>query len=323
MRVSNILLLSSLLIAGACAQSDGSATGAVGGLCTPAADSSPVVTDAGGFTVTEAEWEAELLSIPARARARYENEKAKSDLADRVLLNKALFAKASETDLAGNNTVKIAARMAAEKAYITAFFGRLEEAAASDEAVKSYYEENIDRYSRPMVRLRHILVKDEALAKKLKKQISGGADFAELATLHTIDRSSKSKGGELDWSTQERYVPEFGAAAFALQGVGTVSEPVKTQFGFHIIKLLERREKQPIEEVRSGIERVLVRDSVRDFRNGVRDELGIGKAVRSRPDRARERNRAATGGAPAAAGGSKAAPQPRPVRVAPEKPTGK
>jgi parvulin-like peptidyl-prolyl isomerase len=125
--------------------------------------------------------------------------------------------------------------------------------------------------------LRHILVKEEALANDLKGQLTAGGDFEALAKEHSLDRSSKPKGGELNWATKERYVPAFAEVAFGLTAKGEVSAPVKTRFGFHIIELLERRDVQPLDDVRSGIERVLVRDAVRDHRTKRREDLGLGK----------------------------------------------
>ena len=251
-------------------------------ICEPPVDRSPVLKEAGEFKVTQAEWDAEVLAIPARARSRYESDKAKQNLTDRVLLNKALFEEARKAGVVDDPVVQRSARMAAEKAFIQAFFSELEKAAATDEKVKAYYEANLRRYSRSMVRLRHILVEEESEALSLKKQIDGGADFAALATEHSLDRGSKAKGGELNWATKDRYVPPFGEAAFAL-AVDQVSAPVKTRFGYHVIKLLGRRDLQPLADVRPEIERVLLRDAVRDFRNGVKEELGIGRGSSRTP----------------------------------------
>ena len=273
MRLSLLLSVLVLPLVGGCCSSSSSNSGT--NLVAPA-DTSEVIMEAGGFTVTQAEWDAELLSIPARARARYENDKAKQDLADRILLNKALFEDAKAAGVTNDAAVQHSAQMASEQAFIKAFFAKLEGSAATDEQVQAYYAENIDRYSRPMVRLRHILVKEEGLANDLMGQLKAGGDFAALAQEHSQDRASKPKGGELNWATKERYVPAFAEAAFGLSEPGLVAAPVKTRFGFHVIELLERRDVQPMEDVRTGIERVLVRDAVRDHRSKRREDLGLG-----------------------------------------------
>ena len=254
----------------------GTTTAASDTLCDAPSDTTEVIGEAGGFAVTQLEWDAELLTIPARARGRYDNDKGKKDIADRVLLNKALFAEAKSRGLMDDPKVRMSARLAAEKAFVGALLAQVEADAASDEAVQAYYDENQDRYSRPEVRARHILIKDEALATDVHGQIIGGGDFAALAREHSEDRGSKGKGGELPWATKDRWVPEFAEAAFSLEA-GQVSDPVKSKFGYHIIETLEKREMQPMDEVRPGIERILTRNAVRDFRDGVKKELGIGK----------------------------------------------
>ncbi len=89
------------------------------------------------------------------------------------------------------------------------------------------------------VRASHILVEDERLAKKLYDKISRGADFAGLAKKHSNCPSGK-KGGDLGFFRRGQMVPEFEQAAFAL-GVNGLSEPVKTQFGYHLIKVTAKR----------------------------------------------------------------------------------
>lgn len=89
------------------------------------------------------------------------------------------------------------------------------------------------------VKASHILVKTEKEANDLLAQINGGKDFAELARLHSQCPSGKS-GGDLGYFTKGRMVKEFEDAAFTL-GVGQVSKPVKTQFGYHIIKVTDKR----------------------------------------------------------------------------------
>ena len=278
MRFHVILLAVLALAVAACGGNgdSGTSTSGTDSLCAVPADTSEVIGQAGGFSVTQLEWDAELLTIPARARGRYDNDKGKKDIADRVLLNKALFAEAKSRGLLDDPEVRMSALLAAEKAFVGALLADVESKAASDEAVMAYYDENKDRYSRPEVHARHILVKDEALATDIHAQLTGGADFAALAREHSEDRGSKGKGGELPWATKDRWVPEFAEAAFG-QEAGQVSEPIKSKFGYHIIETLEKREMQPMDEVRPGIERILTRNAVRDFRDGIKKELGIGK----------------------------------------------
>jgi peptidyl-prolyl cis-trans isomerase D len=92
------------------------------------------------------------------------------------------------------------------------------------------------------VRARHILLPDLETALSMQAELAAGADFAELAELYSLDTTSAVQGGDLDWFTRGMMVPEFEEAAFSLP-VGQVSEPVQTQFGFHIIEVVDREER--------------------------------------------------------------------------------
>lgn len=133
----------------------------------------------------------------------------------------------------------------------------------SPQDVERYYNTNIDQYSTPeQVRASHILLrtegKDEAVVRKQAEEIlariRAGADFAALATRYSEDDATKAKGGDLDFFGRGRMVPEFDAVAFSLEP-GQVSDVVKTPYGFHIIKVVERRAAttRPLDEVRAQI----------------------------------------------------------------------
>jgi len=133
--------------------------------------------------------------------------------------------------------------------------------------IQRYYNDNIQQFSTPeRVRASHILLntggKDEAAVRKqaeeLLAKIKGGADFAALAKQFSEDPGSKDKGGDLDFFPRGQMVPEFEQAAFSLQP-GQVSELVKTQYGFHIIKVVDKQagSTQPLEAVRAQIQQTL------------------------------------------------------------------
>lgn len=242
--------------------------------CATGASSSAVVAKAGEFTVSRQEFDAELLSIPERARERYNNDKGRKSIAERILLNKALCKEAATQGVTNDATVQTAARLAAQKSYVAALTQKVQGGAVSDEAVQKYYEENKDKYAKPMVKARHILVKDEAEAKAVKTQLDGGADFAKLAEEKSTDPGSKKRGGDLGWFTKERMVPEFSEVAFNLEP-NKISDPVKSKFGWHVIQTNEKRDVQPLEEVRAGIERLLSSNSVKDYTDKIKGGLTV------------------------------------------------
>ena len=112
----------------------------------------------------------------------------------------------------------------------------LQAAEPTEEEAKSYYEENKERFSEPeKVAASHILVDTEEKAKEIKEKLDAGENFSELAQEHS-NCPSKENGGALGLFERGRMVPEFEEAAFTL-AVGEISEPVKTQFGYHIIQV--------------------------------------------------------------------------------------
>src|SRR5262249_14599021 len=129
--------------------------------------------------------------------------------------------------------------------------------------IEREYKNNEEQYSTPeQVRASHILLKTEgkddaavkAKAEDLLKQARAGADFAELAKKNSEDEASAKNGGDLDYFGKGRMVPEFDAAVFAMQP-GQISDLVKTQYGYHIIKLVDRKAAttRPLAEVRQQL----------------------------------------------------------------------
>jgi peptidyl-prolyl cis-trans isomerase C len=149
------------------------------------------------------------------------------------------------------------------------------DAAASEEEAHKLYDSLVGQLpEEPRVRARHILVETEDEAKEIRKQLDEGADFAEIAKEKSSDPGSGADGGDLGWFTAEQMVPEFSAAAFALEP-GEVSEPVKSDFGWHIIKVDEKRNKPGFDEVEDEIYDLLTRQRQRDIIMSLREGAKI------------------------------------------------
>lgn len=111
----------------------------------------------------------------------------------------------------------------------------------TDEEIKTYFDENKAEFdTEEEVDARHILVEDEKLAKDLVKKIKDGEDFEELAKEHSKDEGSAAMGGNLGFFPRGKMVPEFEEKAFSLK-VGEVSDPVKSDHGYHIIEVLDKK----------------------------------------------------------------------------------
>jgi foldase protein PrsA len=111
----------------------------------------------------------------------------------------------------------------------------------SDSDVKAYFDKNHALLDKPeQVRARHILVADEKTAQDVEAKLKAGGDFAALAKQYSTDPSTKDKGGELGFFGKGQMVPSFQAAAFAAT-VGSITAPVKSPFGYHIIQVEEKK----------------------------------------------------------------------------------
>lgn len=145
----------------------------------------------------------------------------------------------------------------------------------TDAELRAEYERTKDSYTgQESARAQHILIsaeapEQEAAAKakidQLHAQLVGGADFAELARSNSADPGSAARGGDLGWFSRGDMVAEFEERAFTLP-VGQLSEPFKTQYGYHVLKVNERRPAgtRPFEEVRADVERALIESRVSD-----------------------------------------------------------
>ncbi|WP_440879181.1 peptidylprolyl isomerase [Vibrio natriegens] len=148
----------------------------------------------------------------------------------------------------------------------------------SDEEVQKYYDEHLDKYSsEEQRRVAHILVEgdDEAKAQAILDELNNGAEFSTLAEEKSDDFGSAEIGGDLGWIERDVMDPAFEEAAFALENVGDVSELVKSDFGYHIIKLEELKDSvaKPFADVAAEIKQELVDQKAVDKFYELQNEL--------------------------------------------------
>lgn len=124
----------------------------------------------------------------------------------------------------------------------------LKDVKVSEEEVKKRYEEY-----KPEIKASHILVKDEKTAQEVKKKLDEGAKFEDLAKEYSQDPGSAANGGDLGFFGPGKMVPEFEEAAYALE-VNKISDPVKSQHGYHIIKVTEKKEKKSYDKMKDELE---------------------------------------------------------------------
>ncbi len=165
-----------------------------------------------------------------------------------------------------------------DKVLLDELMSRETKKANTPEAARKLYDDNVKGVApEAEVRARHILVPEEAEAKAIHARVTTGKeDFAKVANETTKDPGSKADGGDLGWFAKDRMVAVFAEAAFALEP-GQISQPVKSQFGWHVIKLEEKRNKPlpTFEEVKGEIDTYLMRKAQQDFVLSLRDKAKI------------------------------------------------
>ncbi|MCT8998046.1 peptidylprolyl isomerase [Chelativorans intermedius] len=149
-----------------------------------------------------------------------------------------------------------------ERALHSAFVDRNVVAPITEEEMRARYDAEVAKITpEEEVRARHILVESEEEARQIIEALDAGGDFAALAEEKSKDGSS-SNGGDLGYFTRGRMVPAFEEAAFALEPGSYSSEPVETQFGWHVIKVEDKRRQSPpaFEQVQNQIRSLLIRE---------------------------------------------------------------
>ena len=178
------------------------------------------------------------------------------------LIDLRLVAKKAAAEKMGEGA-DVARRLAyfRDKVMMETLLGKAAREGATEAAMKQVYDEAAAKQKAEVeISARHILVPTEDEAKAALKRVKSGEDFAKVAD--EVSKDPGSKGGDLGWFTQDRMVPEFGEAAFKLTK-GQISDPVKSQFGWHVIKLEDKRTKPfpPFEDVKSQVAQYVAQKS--------------------------------------------------------------
>jgi peptidyl-prolyl cis-trans isomerase C len=231
----------------------------------PVSASDPVVARVNGVDIRESDLAlaeedlgADMQSISPEAR----REHLISYLADIIMVTQA----ADKKNLADNPDFKRRLAFLRNKLLMGYELQQEAKTAVTDQALHQTYDEAVKSMAgQEEVRARHILVQGEDEAKAILEQLKKGADFATLAKEKSKDPGA-AEGGDLGYFTKDQMVPEFADVAFKMYP-GQLSNPVKTQFGWHVIKLEDKRTKQPpeFERVKDQIEAYLARKAQTDF----------------------------------------------------------
>jgi peptidyl-prolyl cis-trans isomerase C len=241
-----------------------------------AAPGSKPVARVDGAAITEADValaaEDPALSLPSMS------ESQKRDLLVGYMVDLKIGARAAEAAKVGESpefTRKLG--YFRDKLLLDEYLDREVKKAVTPEAARKLYDDTVkDMKPEQEVRARHILVEGEDEAKKVHARVKGGEDFAKVAGEVSKDPGSKTDGGDLGFFTKDRMVAPFAEAAFKMEP-NQISEPVKTQFGWHVIQVEEKRTKPvpTFEEMKEQVESYLGRKTQQDILLALRKQAKV------------------------------------------------
>lgn len=245
-----------------------------------AADPETVVLTVGETEITEQD-----LTIANQDFAEILQDVPEAERRDKLielLIDMHIFAQeARKTGLDDDTTFIRRVKLMEARALRNAYFEKEILETVSDEEVKARYEEEIGKITPEVtVSARHILVKEEEEAKKIIEELQAGADFETLAKERSTGPSGPN-GGDLGQFSRGQMVPTFEAAAFALEPGSITSEPVQTQFGWHVIQVYEKGSAPlpTFEQAEEQVRNLVISERFTEKLNALREEYAIERAA--------------------------------------------
>ena len=199
-------------------------------------------------------------------------------LKDEIIAREIFMQEAKKRGLDASEEYKSQLELARQTILIRELFADFQKKnPVTDAEIQAEYDKFAAANGGKEYRTRHILVETEDQAKALIAEIKKGGKFEELAKKHSKDPGSGANGGDLDWAAANSYVPEFSGAMVKLDKGQMADEPVKSQFGFHIIRVDDVREAQlpKLEEVKPQIAQQLQQQKLSGYQDSLRSKAKI------------------------------------------------
>jgi len=235
-----------------------------------------VLAEVNGSTITTGDFARELKNLPEYLKAMADTPQGRKEMLDTMVIRELILQKASKDGIDKGPEIEEKLRELKKRLIVESFLKKKVEtdAQVSDADLKKFYDQNIEKFKTgEQIRASHILVKTEKEAKDVQAQLKAGAKFEELAKKFSVD-SSSAKGGDLGWFGKGAMVPVFEKAALALKE-GQISDVVKSDFGYHIIKLTGKRAAgtRPFDEVKDQIKAAIMPGKQQEVFQKIKDEL--------------------------------------------------
>ena len=228
----------------------------------PAASADPIIAKVDGAIVHRSDLEALRANLPPQV-AQEPPDQLYPKLLNQMIAMELAAEAARKAKVQDDPRVKQVLALNENELLANAYFADLARKQVTEAKLREKYDEYIKTEApHEEVHARHILVPTEDEAKEIIAELNKGADFAKLASEKTIDPAGKTSGGDLGYFGEKDMVPEFAQAAFALKPGQFTQTPVHTQFGWHVIKVEDRRQAKPptYEEIAPQIARQMAQE---------------------------------------------------------------
>lgn len=242
----------------------------------PAVFAADAVATVNGKVIKQS-W-VDFITKDAQARGQKPSDGMKNAIINELVGSELAYQEAQKQGLDKDPDFKTSSELANRKMLVNVFLQDFMKKNPVTEAdTKAAYEEYKKELGDKEYSARHILVKTEAEAKDVLAQLKKGDDFAKLAKEKSLDPGSKEKGGDLGWFSPAGMVKPFSDAVTSLKKGETTSTPVQTQFGWHIIKLVDTRAAQvpSYDKVKDGLERTLQQRKLEKMMIGLKEKAKI------------------------------------------------
>ena len=233
-------------------------------------DTGKVLVSIDNDKITVEEFNKELDKIPMNMKMMVATQSGKKQYLDSMIAKRLLLREAAKAKVENDKEFQTKLAEIKEQLLLETILKKkiTSDSKLNDEELKKYYEANKDKFKKEQeINTRNIVVKSEEEAKQVKDKLAAGEDFAELAKKYSIDPSAKQTGGEVGFHPKGTLVPEYEEAAFKLSKVGQVSGIVKSQFGYHIIRLEGTKPPAhvPFEEVKDFIKQQMIQEKQKEI----------------------------------------------------------
>lgn len=235
-----------------------------------------VLAEVNSGSITTGDFDRELKNLPEYLKAMADTPKGRTEMLDTMIIRELILQQASKDGLDKGAEIEEKLQDLRKRLIVESFLKKKveSESKVSDEDMKKFYEQNKEQFkSGEQIKASHILVKTEKEAKDILVQLKSGGKFEDLAQKTSID-SSSAKGGDLGWFGKGSMVPAFEKAALALKE-GQISDVVKSDFGFHIIKLTGKRPAGilPFEDVKEQIKGAIMPTKQQEVFQKIKEDL--------------------------------------------------